>query len=998
MQRKCLLFILALSLLTQLAAQQKKTFALKRFNVQTINFEQGLLNNGVKDIVTDTFGFSWISTELGIQRYNGNTLENIMPVVNKQPVKINSASLFIKLKNGMLWISHQHGILEYDPFTDSYRNIILDAAYHGTLLFFPVKESDDGVWFLRKNKLVDISRTGKTQTEILFAPPSFTESIFFHGAALTSNSHFVFIKKNEDLIAEINTQTHEAIDLDLKESNIESLDCNDSKLYAVSPNSLTSFNINTGKIEQKINLKNYFDDTKPFAQIKFTGKNVLLLSISNRLMELDTLCVLKKEYTALNSGPLVNAGYIYKIYADAFSRLWLITNDDIKKIQNTEMPFQNFLYADAKNNFVRCMYYDEQKKILLAGCYNGGLQLYDTLGNALWAQPLITEKIKDILNIEKLAANTYLIITFNAGWFTLSLPSKELKPLALLPDAEKYFKPNELSFTSNLQRINDSTIFIASTSNIYQCVFKNGALKNIQPIFSFHTKAINNFSSCIIASDGTIWAGTADGSLYRKNKDQQFLPVILPDNFTVRCFAEDSKHNIWVGTEKGLYVFTASGILIQKISAETGLRNDCIYSLVPDNGTGSVFAGTNLGLSQIISGKTIKNYTKQNGLQDNEFNTESIAKTSEGRIFFGGVKGITAFYPSTLNTTDDKPSLLIYKVDVNSDEYRSDSAIWASGKLQLNYSQNKIAFSVSAAGMQNASDYQYEYKMEGYDKYWSVTNMPVNIHYNLSSGNYRFVVRLTGSATEKSQIISIAYPFWRKWWFYVLSVLFIFALVFLIARFFYRKKYYSKLRTLEMQQQLYHERERISRDLHDNLGAYTSAITTQVDDIVQQYKSYNNPSVVQLKNSAREIMFQLRDTIWALNQENISITMLSDRIKNYFHKISPSYAAVQFDVEEKIEEEKYLSSVNGLHIFRIIQEAIHNAIKHSGCSVIKVSIFSAKTILLSIEDNGKGLSSEIVSQGNGLDNMKERAKEINWELIFNNKEDSGFCITLKGNA
>jgi two-component sensor histidine kinase len=998
MRKGFFLLIIGLCSLMDAVAQQKMLHLLKRVNVQTINFEQGLLDNSVKDIVTDTFGFTWISTRLGIQRYNGNMLESITPVVKKDTIRINSFSFFFKLKSGMLWISYQNGILEYNPFTGAYRYIIFDSLYHKQSLFFPVKESEHGVWFLQGNDIiVDVNKKdGTIQKKISFQINSKTNTGYDYEPLMTHNKDFVFIREKENDVTAINLNTGAVKTIEFPE-DIQSMAFRNGRLYAVSLSSLMSFNILKDKIDNVVNLKPFFSDKIFSARIKFTGKNQLLLCVNNRLSEFDTSCIFKNEYTALNNGPVVSTGYIDKIYADRFNRLWLITNDDIKKIQNTEIPFQNFSYTNAKNNFVRCIYYDKEKKILLAGCYNGGIQLYDTLGNALWTEPLMTEKVKDILSIEKLSADEYLITTYNDGWFTLSLSSKKLIPFLFTSFSSTVSFPGNLVFINNLQRLNDSIIFIATPPNVFRCVVKNGILKNTQPCFHSNDSLKSGINNCLITNDETIWAGTNDGVLYREHNGRQLAPISLPYNFPIRCLAEDNKKNVWVGTEKGLYEFSPEGKFIKKISAETGLRNDCIYSLLCDKNN-TMYAGTNLGLSQIMDDGTIKNYTKQNGLQDNEFNTESAAKSLSGRFFFGGVNGITAFYPETLNAADEKPSLLIYKVDINSDEYKSDSAIWAVGKLNLNYSQNKIAFSVSAEGMQNAGDYQYEYKMEGYDKYWSVTNTPVDIHYDLSAGNYRFIVRLAGSSTEKSLIISIAVPFWKKWWFYTLSLLLLLAMFFLIIRFFYRRKYYGKLRALEMQQQLYHERERISRDLHDNLGAYTSAITTQVDDIAQQYKSYNNPSVKQLKNSAREIMSQLRDTIWALNQENISITMLSDRIKNFFHKISPGYAAVQFDVEEKIEQEKYLSSVNGLHIFRIIQEAIHNAIKHSGCTVIKVVIFSGKTISLSIEDNGKGLDNNIISQGNGLVNMKERAKEINWELILQNKEESGFCITLKGNS
>ena len=97
------------------------------------------------------------------------------------------------------------------------------------------------------------------------------------------------------------------------------------------------------------------------------------------------------------------------IYADKYKRIWLLTNDDIKRIQNVDIPFEHFIYPN-NNNFVRSIYYDEKKHILLAGCFNGGIELYDTLGNSLWNKALISDNVKDISGIEKLSDDNYLVI------------------------------------------------------------------------------------------------------------------------------------------------------------------------------------------------------------------------------------------------------------------------------------------------------------------------------------------------------------------------------------------------------------------------------------------------------------------------------------------------------------------------------------------------------------------------------------------------------------
>ena len=180
------------------------------------------------------------------------------------------------------------------------------------------------------------------------------------------------------------------------------------------------------------------------------------------------------------------------------------------------------------------------------------------------------------------------------------------------------------------------------------------------------------------------------------------------------------------------------------------------------------------------------------------------------------------------------------------------------------------------------------------------------------------------------------------------------------------------------------ERKRIAADLHDNMGAYATAIIANVDEIAQRRSKLYEPVLLHLKNNASEIMSNLRDTIWALNKERIPLTGISDRFKNYIHKINPVYPDVIIQIEEQISRNIVLSAVQALNIFRILQEACTNALKHSNCSHIQVTLKSDEIITVSVVDNGSGIDENNYQKGNGLRNMQTRATE------------SGFSFSISG--
>jgi signal transduction histidine kinase len=195
-----------------------------------------------------------------------------------------------------------------------------------------------------------------------------------------------------------------------------------------------------------------------------------------------------------------------------------------------------------------------------------------------------------------------------------------------------------------------------------------------------------------------------------------------------------------------------------------------------------------------------------------------------------------------------------------------------------------------------------------------------------------------------------------------------------------------------------HERKRIAADLHDNIGAYASAIRADVEKISNTGFEKNSSLLNNLQQHSQEIINSLRDTIWVLNKENITITGISDRLKNYINKLQPSYDNIQLVIKEEIDNDVRLSSQNALNIFRIIQEAIHNALKHSGATYIAVTINSKESIRINITDNGKGIEAAIAAGGNGMSNMKARAKETGMELLINSAKNQGTVLELHGNT
>ncbi len=991
------------------SAAQVKSHPSKRYPLKTITLKDGLLNNSTNNIITDPLGFTWVSTITGLQRYNGYNLVTITPVAGKDTFRINYPVYFFKLENGMIWISIKEGVLEYDSRSNSFRQVIFNRPETNTQFnIVPLKETPAGIWCMQEGEGVVIyNKQGKLVKQFSFVNATLANKIINSQRYLLTNTtaftpnnivvydKYIFIINSVGKILSINTDSEKISVLDGMDKNILSIACNGDNIFILSDQRLFSMNFITGVTGKSIPVSDILSENVLTGCLLFTENNQLLVSINGHLYEFDTGKNLHVEISDPQKNPVLQTGYILKIYCDKFRRIWLLTNNDVKRIQNVEMPFEQYKYPNEKNNFVRTIYYDDDKKLLLAGCFNGGVQLYDTSANALWERSLITAKIIDIIGIEKLANDKYLLITLGRGWYILELSSKRLSPLPIPPHIDTAFRPTQVNFSNNLRRINDSIIIIATAANIFWCHFAGDRLIHAQPVLPTGT---NNTIDCFLyTSDETLWVGTLTGMLYRLTRDKQLLSIPVPGNYLVRSLAEDFKHNIWVGADKGLYVFNSKGVLLKKFTREDGLLNDCIYSILPVNEETSVYAGSNLGLSFISLDGIIKNFTKETGLQDDEFNTGAAIKTNTGKYFFGGINGISAFYPGSLSVIHDTPTIHLARLVVNDSLFNSSAGTWMGDTIRLKHNQNHLRIDLVSLGLLDATEYIYHYRLLGFENTWQTTLHPLGINFTLEPGSYTFEVRCSPVlSTEifftKKFLIIIYPPWWKTWWFRIAAILSMVSIIAITVQQYNSRKYQKKIQALQLEQELQHERERISRELHDDMGTSANMLMYDASRLDEVNTSEELHLIKKrLQDTTGDMLQSLRETVWTLKQEHINTADVWTRAKNFITKLQNTYKQILFRIEEKESPEIQLKYNKAFNLIRIMQEAVNNAVKHSGCTEIICSKSPQEnSMLFTITDNGKGFDYPAIihaSEGNGLQNMRQRAAESG--LIFDLESQAG---------
>ncbi len=197
----------------------------------------------------------------------------------------------------------------------------------------------------------------------------------------------------------------------------------------------------------------------------------------------------------------------------------------------------------------------------------------------------------------------------------------------------------------------------------------------------------------------------------------------------------------------------------------------------------------------------------------------------------------------------------------------------------------------------------------------------------------------------------------------------------------------SAISKIENQNKLQEQRLSISRDLHDNIGAQLTFIISSIDNIKYAFDIQNeklNGKLGTISSFTKDTIVELRDTIWAMNSNEITFENLEARINNFIEKAREIDGKIDFVFKvDKDLKTIHFSSVKAMNIYRTIQEAINNSFKYANATTIKILVTkNNEKIKISIIDNGKGFDIKNVDLGNGIKNMKKRIYDIKGDFTL----------------
>ena len=227
-------------------------------------------------------------------------------------------------------------------------------------------------------------------------------------------------------------------------------------------------------------------------------------------------------------------------------------------------------------------------------------------------------------------------------------------------------------------------------------------------------------------------------------------------------------------------------------------------------------------------------------------------------------------------------------------------------------------------------------------------------------------------------------------------VLFAFLLFLVLALWLInRSRLKKKESELLMLQNLQKDKERIARDLHDNVGGQLSYIIYSLDGINDEDKEKRREITRSITQAVRSVISNLRETIWAISDANIGLQDFSDKLKVFVRDLF-KYSQTKVNFSENLSSNRELNALLGLNLYRICQEILTNSFKYAGATEVKIDVEETEEkLLITMSDNGIGF--DITRENKeqyGLQNIRKRAAEFGISVTLETEMSKGTKYVL----
>lgn len=977
-----------------------------KYSLEQLDNTKGLSNSSVNTIFQDSENLLWIGTWDGLNRYDGNNFKIFRPELNNENSLSNQVILKVNEDYlGRIWILTMHGINQYDKKTDSFKRYYFSrkntpplsesefnmALDNSKKVFCAVKDWGigyyDGTVFqllrsksLPRKAVKKMEFSSKGDLLVLF------EDDQLYSLSITSRNETEKTIAKIELLSE-NIRTFETISSEKiciipTSGNASLYSVVDKKKQVLAEENIDTFvgNIPDGLVISGKSGYSIIDSTgtvitKPWLKYLKNQKITTLIQGSENVIWTGTdgdgifkMFPLKKSFNLISKTqiPELDGGIIrafLEVEGDSFwvgtkgKGLFKFTSDFYQTEQ--ALKYTNFNENNSVINNAVFSLCKGQDDILFIGTDGNGITIYDLKNSKLisWSEISGNEQCDYFKSIYSIYQDEKGFIWLGTnGYGMIRFKIERLGAKLKLSQYKKYIADNQdgESLSSNI-------------------------------IFSIVPKNQNQ-----------LWIGTRLGGLNLFDKESGLFRTYknIKDNSQslsnndILCLKNDAKNRLWIGTSFGLNLLedlrSDGSAIFKSYTVKEGLPNNTIHGIVSDKKS-NLWISTNFGLSNfIVEESKFINYTKNEGLQNNEFADGAFYQDPKsGFVFMGGIKGFNYFLPQKIKESAVVPDLLIDKISGQNQAVPYYQGLVISPEsnttpaIVLDHDQNFFDIELSALTYINSEKCQYSYQLKNFDKGWNTINNRRNFSFtNVPRGEYSLWLKWTNSDGVWSKPvhaidIKIRPVFWQsKLAIFIYSLLFLSFLLFVLS-------YYKKRQSLS-QNILFRKRE---EELHENrLSFFTNIahefltpLTLIVGPIQKLGETANlsdkNQKFIQMieRNSSR-LLFLTQQLLEFRKAEfdYLEVVVKKFNLVNLVEQIAELFDewALEKNIEYKLE---IPSKLNGWFdkdkIEKIIFNLMSNALKYTpenGKIELKVSIdrTNSKKLNITVTNTGKGIPKE----------------------------------------
>ena len=491
---------------------------------------------------------------------------------------------------------------------------------------------------------------------------------------------------------------------------------------------------------------------------------------------------------------------------------------------------------------------------------------------------------------------------------------------------------------------------------------------------------------------GNVWIGDEEGNLWRVREGSAARIPLSSGKAFIRALLSDRAGRLWVATNgRGLLRFdqpASAQPQFRRYGYAQGLSSLELHSLAEDR-NGFVYVGTGGGVDRVDpDGLHIRHYTSADGIAPGQ--VISAFRNHEGAMWFGTNHGLTRLVPHNDQPADTPPVWITGVSIAGHPALLSDIGESTVRGVRVYPGQERIQFDFTGLGYAPGNVVRYQYRLD--NDAWSAPSESRSVNYGaIAPGKYLFTVQALNSdggtspvpATVEFQVLP---PLWGRAWFQGLLLAVAIAGIVWVQRV-------RTARLLEIER----VRTRIATDLHDDIGTSLSQIAILSEVAHQRAGGTNSGEPIErIGELSREMLDSISDIVWAIQPHKDHLSDLRQRMRRFAADVlSARNVEMLWSIDDSGRDIE-LNTELRQQVYLIFKESVKNVAQHSKATEARIDLRVAEGhLILEVSDNGCGVECQDQPDGNGLRSMKMRAARLGGHLDVHSAAGRGTTVLLR---